>query len=64
MATVRIIPGAIRQIWQPEPERATFEVRVDEDLHVMSLELPSGTRVALDYTAICDMVKAIEARKK
>lgn len=64
MINSRSIRGATRQIWQAEAESCVFEVRIDDESGVMSLELESGTRVALDYTQIAEMVKAIEARKQ
>lgn len=57
------VTGAIKQSWNPDPVRHAFEVRVDEEKGTLALELPTGTKIALDYNQIRDMVLRLEARK-
>lgn len=58
------INGAVKQPWQTEPTHHGFEVVVDDEKHTLAMELPSGTKVALDYRQLRDMVMRIEARKE
>lgn len=57
------VVGAIKQTWQTEPVHHAFEVRVDEEKGTLAMELPSGTKIALDYNQLRDMVLRLEARK-
>jgi hypothetical protein len=57
------VNGAVKQPWQTSPTSHGFEVVVDEEKGTLALELPSGTKVALDYNQIRDMVLRLEARK-
>lgn len=57
------ISGAVKQPWQPTPETCAFEVRVDEEKGTLAIELPSGTKVALDYNQLKEMVLRLEARQ-
>ena len=58
------ITGAVKQPWQTEPTSHGFEVIVDDEKNVLAMELPSGTKIALDYKQLRDMVMRIEARKE
>jgi hypothetical protein len=63
MITSSTVVGAVKQPWQTQPETHAFEVRVDEDKGTLALELPTGTKIALDYKQLRDMVLRLEARK-
>lgn len=63
MITERAVKGAVRQPWMTQPEPVTFSVRVDDESNLMTLELPSGTKIALDFSVITEMARDIPNRK-
>lgn len=64
MITSTTVVGVIKQTWQPDPVSHAFELRVDEEKGTMAMELPTGTKIALDYNQVREMVMRIEARNQ
>lgn len=63
MINSRAVKGAVKQAWMSKAEPVLLELRVDLDNNVVSMELPSGTKVAFDYTQLKEMIDGIEARR-
>lgn len=62
MITSTTIVGAVKQPWQPQPISHAFEVSVDVEAGTVMTELPSGTKIALDYKQLRAMIMRLEAR--
>jgi len=62
MITSTTIVGAVKQPWQPQPITHPFEVCVDLEAGTVTTELPSGTKIALDYNQLRAMILRLEAR--
>lgn len=62
MINSRAVPGAIKQMWMPAPQPVSFELRVDVAADTLAIELPTGTKIALSYSALREMVRALDAR--
>ncbi len=58
------VRAAVRQSWMTEAQPVTLEVRIDDEAGVLSTQLPSGTKVALDYSELKTFIEAVEARKR
>lgn len=63
MINSRAVHGAIKQPWMPEPQPVSIELRVDDKTDVLSMELPSGTKVAFNYNELKSMIEGIESRR-